>query len=111
MKLITLFALSLTLAACAADGTDDVETTVAPSPMTASTFNTGGGTGTTKQSDLEANGYTCSHLDGTTLTLCWKNGGGSYTCDANGNCIASLTTTPTKTYYPLAPISTAVLAK
>ena len=107
-KLLTL-AIAMTMAACAADSTDDVETNVAPAPMTASTFNNGGGTTKTK-SDLEADGYTCSHLEGTTVTLCWKNGSGSYSCDDRGVCIPDARTAPPIKRLPIAPIATAVLA-
>jgi len=50
--------------------------------------------GTSTKDNLEANGYTCSALEETSLTLCWKNGSPSYSCDPQGRCIQNLTRPP-----------------
>jgi hypothetical protein len=110
MKTLLTIAFAMTMAACAAENGDEaVETTVTPAPMTASTFNNGGGTGTKTIGDLQGDGYTCQHQEGTTLTLCWK-GGSTWSCNEKGVCIEMLTTKPPiRPIYPL-PIATAVLA-
>jgi hypothetical protein len=60
-----------------------------------------GGGGTTKtKAGLEADGYTCTALSGTTVTLCWKNGSPGYTCNDRGTCTQSLTRNPIPVYEP-----------
>jgi len=49
-------------------------------------INNGGGTGGKSKADLLADGYTCTTLSGTTVTLCWKNGSPGYTCNDRGTC-------------------------
>ena len=107
MKLISMSVfLSMAVAACAAQSGDEIAS-VEPAPVTASTINNGGGPATKKQSDLENDGYTCRHLEGTTLTLCWK-GSSTYSCDEHGNCIEGLQRPPRPIF--VAPPPTAVLA-
>ncbi len=61
------------------------------------------GTGVKKQSDLEADGYTCKQWSGTTVTECTKFGHDTYTCDSAGRCTVLLVKRPT---FPTAPIAT-----
>ena len=60
----------------------------------------------TKKS-LEADGYTCSSLEGTTVTLCWKNGSPTYSCDESGRCIQHMTQPPPPRPIPW-PVPTVV---
>ena len=65
-----------------------------------------GGTGDTKsKSDLENDGYTCRALEGTTLTLCWKNGSPGYSCDPQGRCIQDARTAPDSPFGQLPDIA------
>lgn len=68
-----------------------------------------GPTSSTKtKSELLADGYTCATLEGTTVTLCWKNGSPGYTCNDRGTCTQDLRkgTNP----YIVAPAPTLVVA-
>ncbi|HKP56308.1 MAG TPA: hypothetical protein VJV78_06300 [Polyangiales bacterium] len=65
-----------------------------------------GGTGDTKsKSDLENDGYTCRALEGTTLTLCWKNGSPGYSCDPQGRCIQDARTAPDSPFGTLPDVA------
>lgn len=56
--------------------------------------NNGGGTTKTK-GDLEADGWTCKLLEGTSLTFCTKPGTpGSWSCNDRGTCTQNKTTPP-----------------
>lgn len=61
-----------------------------------------GTTGSSKtKADLLADGYTCTTMEGTIVTLCWKNGSPGYVHD-RGTCTQNLTKSPT-TYVAPAP--------
>lgn len=86
------FAACAQLASCALEtDTNDLEVDAVESAVQRQS----GGTGDTKsKSDLENDGYTCRALEGTTLTLCWKNGSPGYSCDPEGRCIQDARTAP-----------------
>ncbi len=68
-----------------------------------------GETSSTKtKSDLLADGYTCTTMEGTTVTLCWKNGSPGYTCNDRGTCTQNFTRSPSP--YVVAPAPTLVVA-
>lgn len=58
--------------------------------------NNGGFTTKTK-SELEADGWTCKLLEGTSITFCTKPGeSGSWSCNDRGTCTQNKTTLPPK---------------
>lgn len=81
-----------TLAGCSAEA-EEAET---PSvDTTTDELRIGQGASFKKQSDLEADGWTCRQLEGTTMTFCTKPGTpGSWSCDSRGNCTSNLSTPP-----------------
>ncbi len=84
--LAVLSASASALVGCAATA-DDSEEQAASSEEA---LRIGAGFKGKTKGDLEADGYTCKLLEGTTLTLCWKNGSPSYSCDAQGRCTQNL---------------------
>ncbi|HKU44225.1 MAG TPA: hypothetical protein VJR89_38965 [Polyangiales bacterium] len=66
-----------------------------------------GSSDTKSKSDLENDGYTCRALEGTTLTLCWKNGSPGYSCDPEGRCIQNARTSPGSRFGTVHDISLA----
>jgi hypothetical protein len=95
--------------ACSAE-VDGEESEVLPTAQTSEVEPTAiknGTSGTTTKSALEADGYTCKALEGTTLTLCWK-GSSTYSCNDLGKCIETRTTPPPRPPIVVPPIATAV---
>jgi hypothetical protein len=112
MKLVWMAAAAVIMAGCSAEieaESSDAVPAIEVSEVTPSAKKGGGGLGTTKKDDLLKDGYTCSELEGTTLTLCWK-GSTTYSCDSNGNCIQMHTQPQPPVTRPIvvAPIATVV---
>lgn len=66
-------------------------------------INDGTGPATKTKSGLLADGYTCTTMEGTTVTLCWKNGSPGYTCNDRGTCTQNLVKGPIRPgpYLPI----------
>ncbi len=115
MKLIMMTAM-LTLAmgtGCSSEIDDGIENEVTNIDVDDTlTPNTDNGTNNSvrTKSSLEGDGFTCTHLEGTTLTTCYKNGEKSWSCNDKGNCIQDARTAPPRKFFPAFPISTAVFS-
>jgi hypothetical protein len=101
---VVAMTLASVMAGCSAE---EAEPEAVASNEEALAVGAGGGASKTK-GDLEADGYTCSSLAGTTVTLCWKNGSPGYTCNDRGTCIPNAKRSPGGI---IAPVPTAVLAR
>jgi hypothetical protein len=90
MTALVMAALAATTVACSAaqDGSDALDESQAENlgSTEQALINNGGGTRGKSKADLLADGYTCTTLSGTTVTLCWKNGSPGYTCNDRGTC-------------------------
>lgn len=96
MKATLAMAVFGVLVGCAAEGTEPEGETATENTGTATQAMPIGPSVTfKKKSDLEADGWTCKALEGTSMTFCTEPGtSGSYSCDSNGNCISNMTTPP-----------------
>ncbi|MBS2013001.1 MAG: hypothetical protein JST00_08950 [Deltaproteobacteria bacterium] len=66
----------------------------------ASALQIGTGFTTKTQSELEADGWTCKLLSGTTITFCTKPGtSGSWSCNDRGTCTQNKTAPPKPPIY------------
>lgn len=94
VKMTAAFGFAALVTACGvAVDEDQPAPDVEAAETTPSAIKQGGTGGTKTKQDLINDGYTCSELEGTTLTLCWK-GSSTYSCDQRGNCIETRTQPP-----------------
>jgi len=94
--LVAAFAMSslAVVAGCGVSTDSDNVEDEAVGDVQSALQNNGGGTTKTK-GELEADGWTCKLLDGTSLTFCTKPGTpGSWSCNDRGTCTQNKTTPP-----------------
>lgn len=85
-KIVAGMMMAALAAGCAAGGSEPE-----PSETSEDALRIGETSTTKTKSDLLADGYTCTTMEGTTVTLCWKNGSPGYTCNDRGTCTQNLT--------------------
>lgn len=82
------------VAGCGVSTDSDHDDDEAVGDVSSALQNNGGGTTKTK-GELEADGWTCKLLEGTSLTFCTKPGTpGSWSCNDRGTCTQNKTTPP-----------------